>query len=202
MADALAGTIRIVSLSEPTKWSRYQTCTMDLLVNAPGIVDEPLETEVVLDKRYWPTAGMVLRARISRTTPRMIDVNWDALSQPRAQHPTPAATDLAEVAPSTADASALVSHIVLLRWSPDADDATRNEVRRRLHALPGLIDGIVGFTDGPSTSPEGLERGYDYGFIVMFADAAARDAYVPHPEHLPVAALVGAAAADLVVFDI
>jgi hypothetical protein len=132
----------------------------------------------------------------------MIDVNWDALSQPRAQHPVPAAPEIAEVTPATAAVPALVSHIVLLRWAPEADEASREEVRRRLHALPGLIDGIVGLTEGPSTSPEGLESGYDYGFIVTFADAAARDAYVPHPEHLPVAALVGAAAADLVVFDI
>lgn len=81
MADALHGTIRIVSLSEPKGRFRYQTCTMELLLNAPGIDAEPLTTEVVLDRRYWPTAGMVMRARISQRRPRMIDVNWDALAR-------------------------------------------------------------------------------------------------------------------------
>ena len=83
MADALQGTIRIVSLSEPKGRSRYQTCEMELVLDAPGLDAEPLSTEVVLDRRYWPTAGMVLRARISRRRPRMIDVNWDALARER-----------------------------------------------------------------------------------------------------------------------
>lgn len=81
MANAVPGTIRIVSLSQPTGRMRYQTCEMDLILQAPGIDAEPLRTEVVLDRRYWPDAGMVLRARISQRQPRMIDVNWDALAR-------------------------------------------------------------------------------------------------------------------------
>ena len=74
------GTIRIVSLSEPKGWFRYQTCEMELVLEGPGLPPETLVTEVVLDRKYWPTVGMILRARISRRTPRMIDVNWDALA--------------------------------------------------------------------------------------------------------------------------
>jgi len=81
MADAIRGTIRIVSLSEPRGRSRYQACRMELMLEAPDLDPEPLSTEVVLDRRYWPKAGMVLRARISRKLPRMIDVNWDALAR-------------------------------------------------------------------------------------------------------------------------
>lgn len=81
MADAIRGTIRIVSLSEPRGRSRYQACRMELMLEAPDLDPEPLSTEVVLDRRYWPKAGMVLRARISRKRPRMIDVNWDALAR-------------------------------------------------------------------------------------------------------------------------
>lgn len=81
MADALHGTIRIAALTAPAGRMRYQTCAMDLILRAPGIDGEPLRTEVVLDRRYWPTAGMVLRARISRERPRLIDVNWDALAR-------------------------------------------------------------------------------------------------------------------------
>jgi hypothetical protein len=54
---------------------------MDLILEGPGLDSEPLTTEVILDRRYWPKAGMVLRARISRRKPRMIDVNWDALAR-------------------------------------------------------------------------------------------------------------------------
>lgn len=81
MADAMHGTIRIVALSEPKGRTRYQSCEMDLMLEAPELEPEPLTTEVVLDRHYWPTAGMVLRARISRGRPRMIDVNWDALAR-------------------------------------------------------------------------------------------------------------------------
>lgn len=80
MADAVHGTIRIVALSEPKGRSRYQACEMDLILEGPGLDSEPLTTEVILDRRYWPTVGMVLRARISHRQPRMIDVNWDALA--------------------------------------------------------------------------------------------------------------------------
>ena len=81
MADAIRGTIRIISLSQPRGRSRYQACQMELRLEAPDLDPEPLSTEVVLDRRYWPEAGMVLRARISRKRPRMIDVNWDALAR-------------------------------------------------------------------------------------------------------------------------
>lgn len=81
MADALRGTIRIVSLSEPRGRSRYQACSMELILEAPGLAAEPLSTEVVLDRRYWPTEGTVLRALISQGRPRTIEVNWDALAR-------------------------------------------------------------------------------------------------------------------------
>lgn len=81
MADAHRGTMTIVSLSEPRGRSRYQTCAMEVLLEAPDLPPEPLSTEVVLDRRYWPTPGTVLRARISRRQPRMLEVDWDALAR-------------------------------------------------------------------------------------------------------------------------
>lgn len=79
LADALHGTIRIVSVTPPAGRMRYKPCQMELILNAEGIEDEQLSTEVILDRRYWPAPGLVLRARISRRKPRMIDVNWDGL---------------------------------------------------------------------------------------------------------------------------
>lgn len=81
MADAFVGTIRILSLTPPGRWRRYQTCTMELALEAPGMEPETLSTEVVLDRRYWPTVGTILHARISRGLPRMIDADWEALSR-------------------------------------------------------------------------------------------------------------------------
>ncbi|WJL94253.1 hypothetical protein QSU92_09600 [Microbacterium sp. ET2] len=81
MADAYVGTVRILSLTPPTQRRRYQTCTMELALQVPELEGETLRTEVVLDKRYWPEVGVVLRARISRRKPRMIDADWDALAR-------------------------------------------------------------------------------------------------------------------------
>ena len=46
MADAVQGTIRIVSLSEPKGRLRYQACEMDLILEGAGLDSEPLTTEV------------------------------------------------------------------------------------------------------------------------------------------------------------
>ncbi|HWI31516.1 MAG TPA: hypothetical protein VNT50_08485 [Microbacterium sp.] len=81
MADALHGTITIVSLSEPRGWLRYQECRMEVVLEAPGLAPENLSTEFVLDRRYWPKPGTVLRARISKATPRLLDVDWNALAR-------------------------------------------------------------------------------------------------------------------------
>ncbi len=40
------------------------------------------------------------------------------------------------------------------------------------------------------------------GFVITFADAAARDAYLPHPAHVAVQPLVRAVAAEVLVFDL
>jgi hypothetical protein len=81
MADAMHGTARVVALSDPKGRARYQSCELQLVLEAPGLAPEPLTTEVVLDRRYWPKAGMVLRASISRGLPRLIEVDWDALAR-------------------------------------------------------------------------------------------------------------------------
>lgn len=95
-----------------------------------------------------------------------------------------------------------VLHVVLLQWAPDADDAAREAVRAGVRGLATAVPGIRSLEEGPSVSPEGLEQGNDYGFVVTFEDAAARDAYLPHPEHLVVADAIGRAAARVTVFDV
>jgi hypothetical protein len=47
---------------------------------------------------------------------------------------------------------------------------------------------LIGFQCGAYHSPEGLSQGFTHGFTMTFADAAARDAYLPHPLHQAVVA--------------
>ena len=45
------------------------------------------------------------------------------------------------------------------------------------------IPGIEEVTGGDNNSPEGKAHGFDWGFVMTFTDANARDAYLPHPDH-------------------
>jgi hypothetical protein len=95
-----------------------------------------------------------------------------------------------------------VIHVVLVRWGRDAADGAREGVRAGVRGLLAAIPGILAIEEGPSVSPEGLEQGNDYGFVVTFEDAAARDAYLPHPAHLEVADAIGRTAERVTVFDV
>jgi len=54
---------------------------------------------------------------------------------------------------------------------------------RNLDGLREKIPGLLDFSGGPYSSPEGLNQGFTHGFIMTFADEASRDAYLPHPDH-------------------
>jgi hypothetical protein len=92
-----------------------------------------------------------------------------------------------------------VQHVVLVEWAGDDASAEADAVVD-LH-LP-RIDGIRVIDRGASVSPEGLEAGFDWMLAVRFESAAARDAYLPHPEHAPVADLIRSRSARVVVFDV
>ncbi len=85
----------------------------------------------------------------------------------------------------------MIRHVVLVRFKPDADTS---KIFSALKALQDKIPGIIAITACADTSPEGLQRGNTHGFTVDFRDAASRDAYLPHPEHRHVGAMIVAAA--------
>jgi len=77
----------------------------------------------------------------------------------------------------------MITHMVLLKVRPDVPREQVERVLAEVGALQGRIAGILSYAWGPYSSPEGLARGYTHGFCMTFTDAAARDAYLPHPEH-------------------
>ncbi len=76
-----------------------------------------------------------------------------------------------------------VVHTVLLRFQSNLPAETIEDLFQQLRELQRKIPGILTFSGGPYSSPEGLNRGYTHGFVMRFADEASRDAYLPHPEH-------------------
>ncbi len=78
---------------------------------------------------------------------------------------------------------AKVKHIGFLKFK---DGTSEDEISRIFDELMDIsenINGIEDYVSGPNSSPEGLSDGYTHAFVMTFSDAAARDAYLPHPDH-------------------
>jgi hypothetical protein len=84
----------------------------------------------------------------------------------------------------------MIVHMVLFKMRKDLSKAQIEHVFRSIGALKDKIPGIVSYSWGPYSSPEGMNKGYTHGFCTTFVDAAARDAYLPHPEHKKVVDIV------------
>jgi hypothetical protein len=96
----------------------------------------------------------------------------------------------------------MLYHVVLFQPKPDTDPADWERLREEIEALPGKIDGIVSVSWGANVSPEGIGQGYEQGFVMVFADEAARDAYLPHPAHQAVIPPILALSERTLVYDL
>ena len=77
----------------------------------------------------------------------------------------------------------MIRHVVLFKLKSGVDTATVEKVFSALKDLAQKIPGIISISTGADNSPEGLQCGHTHGFTVDFINAAARDAYLPHPAH-------------------
>ena len=92
-------------------------------------------------------------------------------------------------------------HVVTFRYGPDVPPERIADITRRFGALQDSIPGITGFEHGVNNSPEGLSKDITHVYLLTFADAAARDAYLPHPAHQRFVELLDGAVADVFVID-
>ena len=94
-----------------------------------------------------------------------------------------------------------VKHTVLIRFTDDTRSTVVDELSKGFEALASLVPGISAFEAGRNTSPEGLNRGFTHAFVMTFVDAAARDAYLPHPQHEIFVERLKPCLADVLVID-
>ena len=87
--------------------------------------------------------------------------------------------------------SQAVRHVVVFKYKPEATPAQIQQVTDAFRALAKSIPGITGFEDGVNNSPEGKNQGFTHVYLLTFKDAAARDAYLPHPEHKKFGGVLG-----------
>ena len=78
-----------------------------------------------------------------------------------------------------------------------------DEIIQRFHEMVKKIPGTLSFEYGKNNSPEGKDMGMTHVIIVTFTDAAARDAYLVHPDHISFGTWLGEVnlLQDLVVVD-
>ena len=82
-----------------------------------------------------------------------------------------------------APSAGVLRHVVLFKFKDDARPEQIREVESEFRALKSRIPGVLSLEWGTNTSPEGLNQGFTHCFFVSFADAKARDAYLPHEAH-------------------
>ncbi len=96
----------------------------------------------------------------------------------------------------------MIQHIVLLKLKPGTTPEQKQALHDGLVGLKDIIPGIESVTDGDDCSPEGKQHGFDWGFVMAFADEAARDGYLPHPDHKALGqTFIRPIADDVLVFD-
>ena len=95
----------------------------------------------------------------------------------------------------------MLRHLVLLRFKSTASRADIAAIETAFGALRALVPGVDGLEWGTDTSPEGLAKGFTHAFMLSFAGAAQRDAYLPHPAHQAFVAQLKPVLDDVLVLD-
>ena len=72
---------------------------------------------------------------------------------------------------------------MLFGFKPGVTRAQIEDIVARFRKLQHEVPGIEHFEWGPDVSPEGIAHGHSHAFVLTFASEAARDAYLPHPNH-------------------
>lgn len=100
----------------------------------------------------------------------------------------------------------MIRHCVLVRFRTAVPAVERAAIFEAITALKPRIPGLLAVHAGGNANPEGLDKGFSDGFIVDFADTAARDQYLGDAEHAKAGARIVAAAEGgldgVLVFDL
>jgi Stress responsive A/B Barrel Domain len=83
-----------------------------------------------------------------------------------------------------------VKHIALFNFKAGTSQEQIDKVLEELLDLSEMVPGVQDYVAGTNNSPENLNQGFTHGFVMTFENVAARDAYLPHPDHERVKASV------------
>ncbi|NVK73052.1 stress protein [Marinomonas sp. CT5] len=95
----------------------------------------------------------------------------------------------------------MIRHVLFIKYKEQATEADIATSMANFEKIKSKIDGIESVEWGENSSPEGRNQGYTHCVFMTFVDDAARDAYIPHPEHEVLKAQLGSILDDIIVFD-
>jgi len=95
----------------------------------------------------------------------------------------------------------VVRHVVLLKFKETASADQVKSIEEKFRALKSRIPQIQDLEWGTNVSPENHAQGFTHCFFLTFRDAAARDAYLPHPAHKEFGAQLGPVLDKVCVVD-
>jgi hypothetical protein len=75
--DGVRGTAEVISSTGYYGRAVYQNCTMELVVEAPGIPATAVTMTALVHRLHWPHPGAVLPALIERANPQEVEILWD-----------------------------------------------------------------------------------------------------------------------------
>jgi Short C-terminal domain len=83
MSDPVRGTAQVVSCSANRGRGVYQSCYLQLMVQADGVPATAVEQQTLVHRSRWPFPGMTLPATIDRANPANVRIAWDELRDAR-----------------------------------------------------------------------------------------------------------------------
>jgi len=92
-------------------------------------------------------------------------------------------------------------HVVMFGWKAGSDSAAINRIVTAFRALPEKIKTIKRFEWGINNSPENLNQGLTYCFLVTFASEKDRNDYIVNPDHKAFTQLLPGILEKVTVFD-
>lgn len=95
----------------------------------------------------------------------------------------------------------MIRHILLIQFKSTAQPAQLDSLRDLFFALGESIEGVSNVEWGQNDSPEGKNKHYTHVVMMTFADEAARQRYLAHPEHDALKAVFIPLLEDIVVVD-
>lgn len=95
----------------------------------------------------------------------------------------------------------MIRHILLVRFKSTASSESTESVKEGFHSIATKMDGIDSVEWGENNSPEEKNQGFTHCILITFVDEAARDYYLPHPEHLALIDIFRPTIDDIIVFD-